>query len=123
MTFGNLTTVLPFARSGRLRALAVTSSTRSPILPDVPAIAEAGVPGFEAATWNGLMAPAGTPKEVVAKLNADIVRVLRLPDTRERLAAQALEPIADSSAAFGAFISSEIERWGKVVKAAGLKPE
>ena len=123
MTFGNLTTVLPFARAGRLRALAVTSSTRSPALPDVPAMAEAGVPGFEAATWNGLIAPAATPKDVVAKLNADIVKVLRLPDLREKLAANALEPIGDSSAEFGAFIAREIERWGKVVKAAGLKAE
>src|SRR6185295_14053816 len=123
MTFGNLTTVLPFARAGRLRALAVTSPTRSPLLPDMPTMAESGVPGFEASTWNGLIAPAATPKDIVAKLNADIVRVLRLPDLREKLAANALEPIGDSSADFGAFIAREIDRWAKVVKAAGLKAE
>lgn len=123
MTFANLTTVLPFAKAGRLRALAVTSATRSPALPDMPTMAEAGVPGFEAATWNGLLAPAGTPKEIVARLNADIVKVLQMPDTRDKLAANALEPIGDSSAAFGAHISAEIARWAKVVKAARLKTE
>src|SRR5262249_34695410 len=123
MTFGNLTTILPFARAGRLRPLAVTSARRSPTLPDVPAMAEAGVPGFEAATWNGLMAPAATPRDIVAKLNSDIVKALRLPDLREKLAANALEPIGDSSAEFGAFIAREIERWAKVVKVASLKAE
>jgi len=123
MTFGNLTTVLPFARSGRLRALAVTSAKRSPVLPDMPTMAEAGVPGFEASTWNGLLAPAATPLEIVTKLNADIVMVLGMPDVRERLAANALEPIGDSPAAFQAFIAAEIARWGKVVKTANLKAE
>ncbi len=123
MTFGNLTTVLPFAKAGRVRALAVTSSKRSPALPDVPTMGEAGVPGFEAATWNGLLAPAATPKDIVAKLNADIVKVLNMPDTREKLAANALEPIGDSPEAFAAHIAGEIARWEKVVKAARLKPE
>ncbi len=123
MTFGNLTTVLPFARAGRLRALAVTSAKRSPALPEMQTMAEAGVPGFEAATWNGLIAPAALPAETVAKLNADIVKVLGMADVRERLAANALEPIGDSSAAFQAFINAEIARWSKVVKTANLKAE
>jgi tripartite-type tricarboxylate transporter receptor subunit TctC len=123
MTFGNLTTILPFAKAGRLRALAVTSAKRSPALPELPTMAEAGVPGFEAATWNGLLAPAGTPREIVARLNADIVKVLKMPETRDKLAANALEPIGDSSDAFGAHITAEIERWAKVVKAARLKSE
>lgn len=123
MTFGNLTTVLPFAKTGRLRALAVTSPRRSPLLPDMPTMAESGVPGFEAATWNGLIAPAATPKDIAAKLNADIVKVLSMLDTREKLAAVGLEPIGDSSAAFSTHISNEIARWTKVVKAAGLKAQ
>jgi tripartite-type tricarboxylate transporter receptor subunit TctC len=123
MTFGNLTTVLPVAKAGRLRALAVTSARRSPAVPEVPTMAEAGVPGFEAATWNGLIGPVAIPKDIVAKLNADIVKVLNMPDTREKLAANALEPIGDSPAAFSAHIANEIARWEKVVKAARIKPE
>jgi len=123
MTFGNLTTVLPFAKAGRVRSLAVTSARRSPVLPDLPTMAEAGVPGFEAATWNGLIAPAATPKDIVAKLNADIVKVLNMPDTRAKLASNGLEPIGDTPAAFSAHIASEIARWSKVVKAAGIKAE
>jgi tripartite-type tricarboxylate transporter receptor subunit TctC len=123
MGFGNLTSVVPFARAGRLRSLAVASAKRSPLLPELPTMAEAGVPGFEASTWNGLIAPAATPKDIVAKLNADIVKVLRSQDMREKLSANALEPIGDSPAEFGAFIAQEIARWGKVVKASGLKPE
>jgi tripartite-type tricarboxylate transporter receptor subunit TctC len=123
MGFGNLTSVVPFAKAGRLRALAVSSAKRSPLLPEMPTMAEAGVPGFEASTWNGLIVPAATPKDIVAKLNADIVKVLRQPDMRERLASNALEPIADSPAEFNAFIAEEIARWAKVVKASGLKAE
>jgi tripartite-type tricarboxylate transporter receptor subunit TctC len=123
MTFGNLTTVLPFASAGRLRALAVTSAKRSPAIPELPTMAEAGVPDFEAATWNGLVAPGPTPKDIVAKLNGDIVKVLNMPDTRTKLAANGLEPIGDTPAAFSAHISNEIARWSKVVKAAGIKPE
>jgi len=102
-----------FAKAGRLRALAVTSAKRSAALPDLPTMAEAGVPGFEAATWNGLLAPAGTPREIVARLNADIVKVLKMPETRDKLAANALEPIADSSDAF--------ERTSRPKSSAGAK--
>jgi tripartite-type tricarboxylate transporter receptor subunit TctC len=123
MTFGNLTTILPFASAGRVRALAVTSAKRSPAIPNLPTMAEAGVPGFEAATWNGLVAPAATPKEIVAKLNGDIVKVLNMPDTRAKLAGNGLEPIGDTPAAFSAHIANEIARWANVVKAAGIRPE
>lgn len=123
MTFGNLTSVLPFARAGRLRVIAVSSAKRSPHMAETPTMAEAGVPGFEASTWNGLIAPAATPTDVVARLNADIVRVLGMPEVRDKLAANALEPIGDSPAAFQAFINTEIARWAKVVKMANLKPD
>lgn len=123
MTFGNLTTIIPFAKAGRLRALAVTSAKRSPQLPEMPTMAEAGVPGFEASTWNGLIAPAATPKEIVAKLNADIVKVLAMPDMKEKLAVNGFEPVGDTSAQFQAFITAEIERWSKVVRTANIKPE
>ena len=123
MTFGNLTSVLPFARAGRLRALAVSSAKRTPHMAETPTMAEAGLPGFEAATWNGLIAPAATPVEIVNKMNADIVRVLNMPDVREKLAANALEPIGDSAAAFQTFINTEIARWARVVKSANLKAE
>jgi tripartite-type tricarboxylate transporter receptor subunit TctC len=123
MTFGNLTTVLPFANAGRVRALAVTSAKRSPAIPELPTMAEAGVPGFEAATWNGLVAPAATPKDIVVKLNADIVKILSMPDTRAKLASNGLEPIGDTPGAFSAHISNEIARWAKVVKAAHIRPE
>lgn len=123
MTFGNLTTVLPFANAGRVRALAVTSAKRSPAIPGLPTMAEAGVPGFEAATWNGLIAPAATPRDIVAKLNGDIVKVLSMPDTRAKLASNGLEPIGDTPAAFTAHISNEIARWAKVVKAAHIRAE
>lgn len=123
MTFGNLTSVLPFARAGRLRVLAVSSAKRTPHMAETPTMAEAGLPGFEAATWNGLIAPAATPVEIVNKMNADIVRVLNMPDVRDKLAANALEPIGDSAAAFQTFINTEIARWARVVKSANLKAE
>lgn len=123
MTFGNLTNVIAFVNAGRLRALAVTSARRTPVLPDLPTAAEAGVEGMESSSWIGLMAPAATPEGIVAKLNADIVKVLNLPDTREKLAVNGLELIGDTSAQFGAYMSAEISRWARVIKAAGLKPE
>ncbi len=123
MTFGNLTPVILFVKGGRLRPLAVTTARRTPALPDVPTMAEAGVKGMEASSWIGLMAPAGTPEGIVAKLNADIARVLSLPDTREKLAANGLYPIGDTSQQFSAYIAGEINRWATVVKAAGLKAE
>jgi tripartite-type tricarboxylate transporter receptor subunit TctC len=120
---GNFPATNGFVKSGQVKAFGVTSKTRMKQLPNVPTVAEAGVPGFEASTWNGLLAPAATPLEIVTKLNADIVMVLGMPDVRERLAANALEPIGDSPAAFQAFIAADIARWGNVVKTANLKAE
>ena len=117
------TTALPVWKDKRIKLLGTGSPERSPDMPGVKTIAEQGLPGFEAATWNGLIAPAATPVEIVNKMNADIVRVLNMPDVREKLAANALEPIGDSAAAFQTFINTEIARWARVVKSANLKAE
>lgn len=114
---------LTFAKSGKLRALAVATSKRLPLLPDLPTIAEAGVPGYEATQWYGVLAPAGTPKPIVAKLNAEMAKAIKGPDVREKLAADAAEPVGNSPDEFGAFIKKEIARWAPVVKASGARPE
>lgn len=120
---GTILSTLPQVRAGRLRALGVSSAKRSSVIPDVPTIAEAGVPGYSAASWNGVLVPAGVPQAIVQKLNADIVQVLQSPEVRERLAGDGGEPVGSSAQEFGAFIRSEIEKWAKVVKAANLRPE
>ena len=113
----------PLAKAGKLRALAVTSLTRSPAAPDIPTIAESGYPRFETAAWYGLMFPAGTPREIIARLNAATLAVLALPDIRERLVQEGSEPMGNTPAEFGAYIKSEIAKWGAVVKAANLKAD
>lgn len=110
-------------RSGRLRALGVTTSKRVTGLPDIPTIAEAGVPGYESVSWFGVVAPTGTPKDVIARLNREIVAILRAPDVRERFAKDGTEVVASSPEAFDAYIRSEATKWAKVVKSAGIKPE
>ena len=119
----NLLTALPHVKSGRLRALGVTSAKRSAGVPDVPTIAQAGVPGYEAIQWYGLLAPAGTPREIVTKLHGEIVKILAAPDTREKLSSDGAEPVGSTPEQFAAFIRAETEKWGKVVKAAGIQPE
>ena len=119
----NLLTALPHVKSGRLRALGVTSAKRSAGVPDVPTIAQAGVPGYEAIQWYGLLAPAGTPREIVMKLHGEIVKILAAPDTREKLSSDGAEPVGSTPEQFAAFIRAETEKWGKVVKAAGIQPE
>jgi len=114
--------LLPQLGSGRLRALAVTSAKRSAAMPDVPAIAES-VPGYEMVLWIGVFAPAGTAREVAAKLNAELVRIVGLPDIREKLAGLGVEPIGNTSAAMAEWIRREIAKYGPVVKAAGIKAE
>ena len=113
--------LLPHIKSGKLRALAVASPKRLAILPDVPTIAESGYPGFSAVQWYGLFAPAATPKEIVAKINRDAVKALRDPAVAERLASEGAEPVGDTPEQFGAFVKSEIELWGKVIRESGAK--
>jgi tripartite-type tricarboxylate transporter receptor subunit TctC len=114
---------LNFVKTGKLRALAVATSKRLALLPDLPTIAEAGVPGYEATQWYGVLTPAGTPKPIVAKLNAEMAKAIKGPDVREKLAADAAEPVGNSPDEFGAFIKKEIARWAPVVKASGARPE
>jgi tripartite-type tricarboxylate transporter receptor subunit TctC len=111
----------PHILSGKLRGLGIATSQRSPFLPDLPTIAEAGYPGFEAVGWIGIAAPARTPAAILDKLNAEMVRILNEPDVKERLAALAFTPVPGSRSAFGAYIRSEIDKWGKAVKASGAR--
>jgi tripartite-type tricarboxylate transporter receptor subunit TctC len=121
MYFSTTPSSMPFVRSGRLRAIAITSAQRSPIVPDVPTVAESGLPGFEQSAWHGLLAPAGTPQAVVGKLHDEVVRVLRLPEITERLAAQGVDVIASSPAEFSAFIKQDVAKYAKLVKTAGIR--
>jgi tripartite-type tricarboxylate transporter receptor subunit TctC len=125
-TFTGAPAVLPHVRSGRLRALAVSSPQRIAALPDVPTVAESGVPGtsgFEADQWYGVVAPAGTPAAVVARLNAEINKALALPDVAQQLATEGAVPMPGTPAAFGALIAREQPRWAEVVKAGNVKPD
>jgi len=119
--FDNLPTALPFIRDGRLRALGVTSRARSPAAPDVPTIDEAGVPGFEAASWFGFVAPARTPAAIIGVLSAAIVAALHAPDLAPRLRAEGMTVIGSTPDEFAAVIRAETERWGRVVTAAAVK--
>jgi len=118
-----ISTMLPHVTSGRIRALGVTGAKRSPQLPDVPTIAEAGVPGYEFDAWYALFAPAKTPPAITAKINADLNRALQQSDTRQKLAAGGLEPLGGSEAAFAKYYQAEIVRWTKIVKDAGIVGE
>jgi tripartite-type tricarboxylate transporter receptor subunit TctC len=115
--------VVPQVRAGRLKAYAVTSTSRFAALPDVPTAAEAGLPGFEATAWYGLLAPAKTPRAIIDKLNRSIVEILRTPQTAEAFLAQGAEAAPGTPEEFGAWIRSEISKWARVVKEAGLRPE
>ena len=119
----NTATIMPYVRSGRIRMLGISSLERSPALPDVPTIASAGFPGFEAKEWYGLVAPAGTPVPIVARLNREIVRIMHLPDINARMIDQGSEIVADSPEHFGAFIKSELAKWTKIVRETGMRLE
>ena len=113
----------PHIKAGRLRALAVLARERSPILPDVPTAAEAGLGNFDVTTWYGILAPAGTPRPIITRLNAEFVKIMRTPDVRERLATMATDPLTSTPEEFGAYIQAEIAKWGDVVRKAGLRAD
>jgi tripartite-type tricarboxylate transporter receptor subunit TctC len=119
----NMLTALPYIRTNRLRAYGVTGAKRSPGATDIPTIAEAGVPGYEAVQWYGVLAPAGTPRTVIDRLHAETVKALQQKDVRDKLATDGAEPVGSTPEQFAAYIRSETEKWAKVVKAAGIKPE
>ena len=119
MTFDNITTAWPLAKAGKLRALAVTTAKRSPIAPDVPTLAESGLAGYEVGSWQGVFAPAGTPPDVVKRLNTEIVKIINMPDVRAKLEALGAEPVGNSSDEFATIVKSEVAKWAKVVKESG----
>ena len=119
-SFAGVPNAMAQVPAGRLKALAVTTAKRIPQLPDVPTMQEAGVPGYEASVWLGLLAPAGTSKEIVARLNAEIAKVMNSPETKKELYAAGVESDISSPEALGALMSREMDRWGKVIKDAGI---
>ncbi len=121
MYFGTTPSTLPFVKSGKLRALGVTTAKRTVAAPDLPTIAEAGLPGFEQSAWHGLLAPTGTPEPVIAKLNAEVNKLLRSADIVERFAVQGIDVIGGSPAEFAAFIRQDVAKYAKLVKTAGIK--
>lgn len=121
MFFGNVVNVMPLIREGKLRAFAVTSIKRSAVAPEIPTFAESGFPGFEAVPWFGLMAPAGTPADIIDKIHKEIVTDLALPDVRKAMGDQGLDIIGNSPAEFAAVLKKEIPEWAKVIKDANIK--
>ena len=123
ITFGNITAAVPHVRSGKLRALANTGAARSPLLPEVPTVAESGLKDFSIATWFGLLGPAGMPVNLVARIQRDVAQILATPDTRNRLVDMGVDIVAKSPEEFAAYLRTETVRYAKVIKDAGIKPE
>ena len=116
-----VTSVLPHVTAGRLRALGVTGPRRIPLAPDIPTVAEAGVPGYEITAWGGYMAPAGTPEPIVARLNAELNKVVASPAIRERWLALGIEPVGGTPARFAGHVRTETAKWTDLIKRAGIK--
>jgi tripartite-type tricarboxylate transporter receptor subunit TctC len=123
MSFVDVITCLPFAKSGKLRALATSGARRSPMMPEVPTLDEAGLKGYESSTAFAMFTPAGTPRDIVVKLNRELVRALGNPQVKERLISQGIEPIGSSPEEWVAYEKQETEKWGKVVRTRGIKIE
>jgi tripartite-type tricarboxylate transporter receptor subunit TctC len=121
MILGEPATIVGFVKAGRVRAIAVTGAKRAPALPEVPTIAEAGVAGYEATSWNGMLAPAGTPADVIKRLNAEFNRIIGTPDMGKRMLDNGYEPVGGPPERFGELIRAEIAKWAPVVKAAGVQ--
>ena len=122
-TFDSLALQAPHVRTGKIRALAVTSTKRVPTLPDVPTVAESGLPHYDYLSWMGIAAPAGTPREIIAQLNAVVAKILKTPEARDWFAEQGGEPVGDTPEEFAAFIKHEHARWGPIVREAGIKAD
>jgi tripartite-type tricarboxylate transporter receptor subunit TctC len=123
MMVGTFSLTLPHARTGRVRALAVTSAKRVPAVPELPTVAEAGVPGYEFETWYGLLAPAGTPDAIVSRLNAETMKIIAAPEFRQRLSGEGLDPLGSSPREFSNYLGREVEKWGRVIRAAKISAD
>jgi tripartite-type tricarboxylate transporter receptor subunit TctC len=121
MLFDQMATAVPHVKGGKVRALGVTTVARSPAMPNVPTIAEAGVPGYEMSAWFGLVGPPGMPRELVARIRTDFIRALAQPDVKERLASQGLDLVSNTPEQFTAFLKSELVKWAKVIKESGAQ--
>ncbi len=122
-TFGNISQDIEYVKAGRLRALAITSTTRSPIMPDLPTVAEAGVAGYEFLTWHGILAPKRTPKPIVNLLNQQLKKILTAPGEAKLWQDRGLDVIASSPEEFSTRLAGELKKWGDVIKKRGIKPE
>jgi tripartite-type tricarboxylate transporter receptor subunit TctC len=119
--FDSVTTMSEFVKQGKVKAYGTTGKTRSSVLPNLPTISEAGVPGYEATIWLGIMAPKNTPEPIVKRLNEEITKITKDPEVRQEWAKQGTAPMTMTPAEFGNFINQDIEKWGKLVKATGMK--
>jgi tripartite-type tricarboxylate transporter receptor subunit TctC len=121
--FSNLTAAIPHIKTAKLRPLAVTGASRTPLEPDLPTVAESGLPGYAVVSWFGLFVPTGTPQDIVTRLNSETIAAMRAPDMRERLAGEGADPMAGTPAELAALVKSEITKWARVIKLAGIHPE
>jgi len=123
IAFGNIFALVPHVKSGRLRAIAVTGAERSSALPEVPTVSESGLPGFEAVGVHGLLAPAGTPRRIIEKLNGECVSILRSPEVRAQLASEGAQAIGNTPEQYAAHLASEVQKWGKLIRERGIRAE